>query len=333
MALTVFLLLTSLACHALSAETPVEKTLWEQGRYPVTGLTVGDSYIDWGQAAYHSLHYIPINLTQDGGIRVFGQDEGYAPLRVFTCDKPIASILDVAGTACAALGIEGDLDGKPLRDVNASQVVVLYVDALGFDRYRWASSLGATGNISSAGEPVIAYAMYPSISRVNAAAFATGVRPEKNGIDHWENTTIKVPTVIDLATKKGVKAVWVDGMKPPVMLDRGIVSVPDADGDGSSDNEVAARAIDEYEKGTRLIYVHLVGPDKALHATGPYSQGSIYAIMDADALAGRVMSRLKPGTLLIIAADHGGHDIEGCAGDHGTLLPQDILIPIFLKKY
>lgn len=306
---------------------PIERMLWRSGIYPVTGISIGDKHIDWLEAAYHSLWYIPV-LLSDGNMSIFGHG-ARGEVRVETSFKPAYSTMDVAPTACEALGIYGDFDGKSLAHVNASQVIVIYVDALGLYRYQWARD--EMVNVSTLGEPIVASSVYPSISNINAAAMATGALPERSGIDVWNNHTILAPTCLQLARRDNVSAAWVDS--PSQTLNIGVIKVPDADGDGTADDEVMARAIAEHENGTRLLYVHLLQADRALHDSGPYSERSRKAIGNLDALVGKLLAHVKPGTLVILIADHGGHDIEGGKGDHGSLLPQDLLVPAFIRMY
>lgn len=309
---------------------PLERYLWKDGIYPITGIYAGGQYFDWAAAAYRSIWYIPV-LYSKGSLVAFG--EKLPPGRVSAVTVPGAglSVLDVAPTACYALGINGSFDGRSIYQANTSRIVILYIDALGWDRYAWARPV--MDNISSLGEPEKACSVYPSISNVNAAAMLTGVMPERSGIDRWENRTLLTDDAISMALGNGVSAAWIDGPSPPVLLSRGIITVNDSNGDGSADDDIVDRAVAEHRNGTRLLYVHIYDMDRALHETGPYSNRSLESARWDDAQAGRLIGSLKPGTLLIVLADHGGHDIAGCKGDHGTLLPQDMLIPMFVKQY
>ncbi|MGA9139069.1 MAG: alkaline phosphatase family protein [Methanocella sp.] len=307
---------------------PLERLLWRQGIYPVTGAFAGGEYINWADAAYRSLWYIPVLVTPEGHLSIFGRPSDIRDITVLTMSRPERSILDVAPTAGEALGLKSDFDGICVGHSNASQVVVIYIDALGWQRYEWA--MPVMGNLTAI-EPTAACDVYPSISAVNAAALITGVMPERSGVDRWERRTMAVDNIIDIALRNNISAAWVDGPRPPVSLERGIVSVNDTDGDGVFDEEIMDRAMAEYKQGTRLLYVHLYDTDRALHETGPYSQRSLEALARADALVGSMASDLKPGTLLIVTSDHGGHDIEGGRGDHGTLLPQDMIIPFVAR--
>jgi hypothetical protein len=308
---------------------PLERYLWKAGIYPVTGVYAGGRYFDWEAAAFRSYRHVPV-LRSEAGLTAFGEKLAGGPVAAIAGPKPGRSVLDVAPTALGALGIGGSFDGRPACATNASQVVVLYVDSLGWDRYGWARP--AMRNLSSLGEPEKALSVYPSISRVNAAAMVTGVSPERSGIDRWESRAVLSDDAISLALGRNVSAAWVDGPGPPVLLGQGMIPVYDLDGDGSRDEEVVDRAIAEYQNGTRLLYVHIVDMDRALHATGPYSARSLEAAIWNDALAGRLIGQLRPGTLLIVVADHGGHEIEGGRGDHGTLLPRDMAIPLFVYR-
>jgi hypothetical protein len=307
----------------------LERYLWQRGLYPVVGIWSGGHYIDWATAASHSRWFIPAFLSPDGELSMFDERLDARDIAVITVPRPALSVLDVAPTACGALGLCGDFDGRDLALANASQVVVIYLDGLGWCRYEQARPV--MKNLSAL-EPAPACCVYPSISRVNAAAMVTGVCPERSGIDRWESREIRTDDALDLALRNGISAAWIDGPRPPLSLRQGIVRVNDVNGDGSFDDEITDQAIAYYANGTRLLYVHLFDTDRALHLHGPYSPESRECDARADVLIGRLVDRLKPGTLLIVVADHGGHDILGGRGDHGSLLPRDMLIPLAVRS-
>jgi hypothetical protein len=306
----------------------LERYLWQHGLYPVIGICSGGQYIDWEDVATRSLWYVPALILPDGGLSLFGEPLAGRDIAVITAPRPGRSVLDVAPTASGALGLRGDFDGRDLCQANVSRVVVIYVDGLGW--YRYLQAKQAMENLSALG-PAPACCVYPSISNVNAAAMLTGLRPERSGIDHWGMREISSDNVIAMALRNGVSAAWVDGPRPPVFLRQGIIRVNDTNGDGSWDDEIAERAAAEYDNGTRLLYVHLFDTDRTLHASGPYSKQSFAAANDADALIGYLAGHLRSGTLLMVIADHGGHEITGGQGDHGSLLPQDMLVPLAIR--
>lgn len=306
----------------------LERYLWQQGLYPLIGIGGRGQYIDWEDVAGRSLWYVPALILPEGGVSLFGERLADRDIAVVTVPRPELSVLDVAPTAGGALGLRGNFDGKDLCCVNVSQVVVIYVDGVGW--YRYLQARPAMENLSALG-PVQACCVYPSISNVNSAAMLTGQLPEHSGIDHWGMREIGPDNVVTMALNNGVSAAWVDGPRPPVFLRQGIIKVDDTNGDGSWDDEIAGRAAAEYDKGTRLLYVHLFDTDRTLHAYGPYSAKSLESETRADALIGFLAGRLRPGTLLLVVADHGGHEITGGRGDHGSLLPQDMLVPLAIR--
>jgi len=308
---------------------PLEKTLWLAGDYPVEFVSIGNTYINWTEAAYRSLWSIPVR-EDNGSICAFGE-RLQGMITVGVSPKPEYTTMDIAATACEALGIPTEgFDGVSLTRAKASQVVVIYVDALGWYRYLWARE--KMKNITSLGPPLLASSVFPSISNVNAAAMVTGVYPEKSGIDIWENRTMLVDNDFDLAKRYRISHAWVDGPRPPVSLKDGIIRTPYRN-DSRYDEGIMEKAISEYRNGTRLLYVHIFEADQALHRTGPYSRESLKAIEHDDALVGHMLPEVGRGTLVIVVSDHGGHAIEGGKGDHGTLLPQDMLVPVFIKQY
>jgi Type I phosphodiesterase / nucleotide pyrophosphatase len=306
----------------------LERYLWQQGLYPVIGIGIGGRYIDWEDVARRSLWYVPALILPDGGISLFGERLASRDIAVVTSHRPERSVLDVAPTVGGALGLGGNFDGKDLCSVNVSQVVVINVDGVGWCRYLQAKS--AMKNLSSLG-PAPACSVYPSISNVNAAAMLTGLLPEHSGIDHWGMREIGPDNIVSLALKNGVSAAWVDGPRPTVFIRPGTIKVDDTNGDGSWDDEIAVRAAAEYDKGTRLLYVHLFDTDRTLHAYGPCSAQSLDSATHADILIGYLAGRMRPGTLLLVIADHGGHEITGGRGDHGSLVPRDMLIPMAVR--
>ena len=81
-----------------------------------------------------------------------------------------------------------------------------------------------------------------------------------------------------------------------------------------------------------LFFVHFHGIDDLGHKLGPGAPGEEEKIREVDLAVGQILERLPTGTLVIIFADHGMHivDEEGRIGNHGHLIPRDMLIPIWL---
>lgn len=95
-------------------------------------------------------------------------------------------------------------------------------------------------------------------------------------------------------------------------------------------DEVADEAIRQYcDEDIDLMFVHFKDPDKLQHINGPFSEKGRDSLEYVDGQLGRVLDVLEPGTVVMVFADHGGHNtIAG--GNHGTLLPVDMIVPIIV---
>ena len=76
-----------------------------------------------------------------------------------------------------------------------------------------------------------------------------------------------------------------------------------------------------------MLFVHLTYPDSFGHADGWMSAAYLSVIGRDDTVVGTLIDGLQAenllqGTLIILTADHGGHDQS-----HGSLDPQDMTIP------
>lgn len=211
--------------------------------------------------------------------------------------------------------------------MKTDHVVLIYIDAFGYQRYEDSAKLGLVNNISALGEPIKAHAVYPSVSQPNAKAMVTGVDTdlEKGGFRSYMPNN---ETMLDILDQEGKKAVWVDGETAPVYVN-GTVLNKDKNGDGSEDDEAADAAIAQYKSGASLVIVHFDDTDSIMHKYGPDSPQAEAAVKRTDALVGRIVASLDKGTAVVVWADHGCHESEG-TGDHGMLIPDDMDVPIFM---
>ena len=79
------------------------------------------------------------------------------------------------------------------------------------------------------------------------------------------------------------------------------------------------------ESSPDFVFLYLGYPDGAGHNCGWMSEAYRASICNVWDNIGRVLESLPEDYSVIITADHGGHDRV-----HGTDLPEDMLIPLFL---
>jgi predicted AlkP superfamily pyrophosphatase or phosphodiesterase len=105
----------------------------------------------------------------------------------------------------------------------------------------------------------------------------------------------------------------------------------DMNGDGSEDDEVTAAAIGEYRAGADFMVVHFKDTDTIMHDHGPYTPEGRASVKTADAEIGKILESLDNGTVVVIYADHGCHTARR-GGNHGTLIPDDMYIPLIVGR-
>jgi arylsulfatase A-like enzyme len=176
-----------------------------------------------------------------------------------------------------------------------------------------------------------AQAVYPSITLVNHASMVSGVGPKKHRIDWnsylpWKGK-LKVPTVFDLAKKKGLRTALVAGkskfrhLNRRGTIDRFVVE------DGSP-RQLADEAVRAFERDRpHLMMVHFRHGDSAGHDEGWMSPAQLRALREADAGLGRLLAGLdrlgvREKTAIVVTADHGGQ-----GRGHGSRHPVDMTIP------
>lgn len=304
---------------------PLEIFLAYYGVYPLTSVTYGGTTYDWKSAAYSSDKDDMPLVTSNGSLYFQGRWARADNINVTVTDKMNITTLDVAPSVLYALGAGGKED---ILANNTSRVVLVYIDAFGYQRYVSSTRVGIVDNLSAIGPPIKAMAEYPSISQVNSKAMVTGLAPDLSK-GSFRSYIPDGETMIDAVNRQGKKAVWVDGSSAPVKID-GTILNDDKNGDGSADDDAADAAIAQYRAGADLVIVHFDSTDTTMHQMGPDSPQAEAAVKRADAMVGRIESSLSKGTVLIVWADHGCHPTKD-GGDHGTLIPDDMYIPIFIR--
>jgi phosphopentomutase len=155
---------------------------------------------------------------------------------------------------------------------------------------------------------------------------------EEHGVDenNYNTETLDLPTFLSIASEAGIPSAMIVGKNK---LDQ--FHYPDSvyyEFATSGDSSVVDAAIQRLILGDRLLFVHLPNPDYFGHSTGWMSESYLYELGNTDRQIGRLLTALDElgvleTSLIIITADHGGHEQE-----HGYL-PEDQTIPLILAGY
>jgi arylsulfatase A-like enzyme len=222
---------------------------------------------------------------------------------------------------------------------------------------------GAPAGIEKADMPVLkkmaaegahtweAYTIVPSLTLPSHTSMLTGVGIQKHQID-WndlepEKGMVKVPTIFSIAKEHGlVTAMIVSKIKFKTLALPGSLNefvVPEK----PIACEVAAAFAGMVGKlKPNLCFIHFGDPDVEGHAHGVFSPEKMKAFADCDAALAVIVKAIKDAGLLntsviILTADHGGHDRSAAEiaaltkpgqpapqiGTHGSSSPEDVTIP------
>jgi hypothetical protein len=321
-----------------SQAVPVERVLLSAGHRVIEHLVVVEAdgsqrSIAWLSAAENAWWWA------DGSISIGGDRIKVAHLEAESpalFNEVQASITDIAPTVCAALGLRQpeQSTGRALDVPAVDRVALVFLDGFGYVRYTEALAEGLVPNLSTLGEPLIGLTTYPPITAVSTASLLTGAPPEIHGVDQRGIRKTETETLFDVAASAGLTVEAVEGESLSFALRNAELKLSgDLDGNESTDDNVLVNALSVLREGAPdVFFVHFHGIDDAGHTYGPGAPEECAAIAQEDAALGRMWELLPSGTLLIVFADHGMHDVdeEGRLGNHGNLVERDMVIPIFV---
>lgn len=187
-----------------------------------------------------------------------------------------------------------------------------------------------------------AYTIVPSLTLPAHTSMLTGVGIQKHQVD-WNNYErlrgpVKVPTVFSLAKEKGIVTAMIvtkekfQHLNVPGSLDRFIYPAEDVSSGGVA--RAFAAMVGEIKPG--LCFIHFGDPDVKGHAFGIDSPEKMQAFAESDQALKIIRDAvdaagLTAGSVFILTADHGCHDIQDkngiIRGTHGSSSPDDVIIP------
>jgi hypothetical protein len=279
-----------------------------------------------------------ICVSPDGSFQF--NDQSIVPASVYVRENNLVNdakrIQDVTATAAAALGLEMEgLGGTSLVTNTYKHVVLLFLDGFSYRTYKQASSEGLIPNIETDAAIFQAITIYPPRTTTSSAALLTGVTPNENGVYKSGIRSTEARTLFDAALEKGIQSVAIEGESLAFNL-RNTTAVlsGDRDQNGGTDDNTFANALETLETGVPdLVWIHFHGIDDLGHAYGPVTGEVLNKVVEVDAYVGQIYEILPENTLIIIFSDHGMHyeKEEEEYGNHGNLIYDDMVIPIFIQ--
>ena len=186
-------------------------------------------------------------------------------------------------------------------------------------------ALMSTGSYS-----LVSQTIYPSSTLPAHASMLTGLCPDKHGVN-WNDYLPKRGyanglDIFDLAHAAGMYTVMVVGKEKL----RQVTEPENTDVFeyiNDRDTVIAARVAELIPQGFDLMFVHFPTPDWMGHEYGWLSPEQYSVLFRADEALQTILNALEMAgmlddTLIIVTADHGGHDTS-----HGTRRLEDMTIP------
>ena len=219
----------------------------------------------------------------------------------------------------------------PISAPRASRVLILSIDGLRPDAILSAPMPNLLNIMQdSAAYALNAQTVYPSVTLISHSSMLGGVCPSKHGVT-WNDYLpllgyAKGTDIFDLAHAAGLQTVMYVGKEKlrqvtePSSTDI-FVYVNDRD------LIVADRLIADFPQDFDLLFVHFPLVDGMGHEYGWMSWQQLSVAKRADEALGNILAKLdarglRDDTLVIVTADHGGHDTT-----HGTKRAEDMTIP------
>ena len=228
------------------------------------------------------------------------------------------------------------LSPSPTPRPTAERVVIISIDGLRPDGLLQANIPRISELINGGAFTRTARTILPSGTLPAHASMVSGRCVSKHGII-WNDLVpsaepLQGATVFSIAKDAGLRTIMVVGKEKLITLARP-GTVDRFRFVNGSDEEIVQTALGEAAGGFGVLFVHLILPDFFGHSVGWMSPAYLGGIGRDDAAVGTLLDGLRARglmdkALLILTADHGGHDLT-----HGTYIKEDMTIPWIVYGY
>lgn len=210
------------------------------------------------------------------------------------------------------------------------RVIILSIDGLRPEAIELAPMPNLMELMKISAYSLTAQTIYPSATLPSHSSMLTGMCPQKHGVD-WndyipENGIAQGTDLFDIAHAAGLQTVMYVGKEKlqqvtdAASIDR-FVYINDRD------KVVMQNLLADFPQDFGVLFIHFATTDDMGHVYGWLSPEQLSVAYRADEAIGELLKALdergiRDQTLLIITADHGGHEKT-----HGSSMPEDMTIP------
>ena len=250
------------------------------------------------------------------------------PLPTSTAPATLTATLPPTLTATATETLTPTSTATPVPQIK--RVLIMSIDGLRPDAISLAPMPNLLKLMQTSAYSLTAQTVYPSVTLVAHASMLTGLCPSKHGVD-WndyipDNGYAKGTDLFDLAHAAGLET-WMFVGKTKLKQITEPASLTGFVKGSDRDSELTDQLLAEFPENFGVLFVHFATVDGMGHEYGWLSPQQLSVAFRADESLGRILSELdqrnlRNETLVIITADHGGHETT-----HGSTMPEDMTIP------
>jgi predicted AlkP superfamily pyrophosphatase or phosphodiesterase len=210
------------------------------------------------------------------------------------------------------------------------RVIIISIDGLRPDAIELAPMPNLMELMKSSAYSLTAQTIFPSATLPSHASMLTGLCPKKHGVD-WndyipERGIAQGVDLFDIAQEAGMQTFMIAG-KEKLQQVTAASSLDTFIWINDRDKVVMETLLADFPMEFDLLFIHLATTDDMGHVYGWLSPEQLSVVYRADEALGALLTALderglRDQTLLIISADHGGHNKR-----HGTSQPVDMTIP------
>lgn len=226
----------------------------------------------------------------------------------FTQTLPPATAMPPTATETVTL-TPAPLSGK------VNRVIIVSFDGLRPDAITEAPMTDMIRWMRNGAYTLEAHTIDPSLTLPAHASMISGICASQHGI-YWDTKNLewgysKGVDIFDLAHAAGLRTVMIVGKdKLRTLAEPETTDVFEAHG---ADQDIFQAAIDQLSLGFNLMLVHIPSPDDRGHKYGWMTNAQFKALRESDVFFGEMIAALdrlglSESTLVIVNADHGGHD-------------------------
>jgi predicted AlkP superfamily pyrophosphatase or phosphodiesterase len=212
----------------------------------------------------------------------------------------------------------------------ARRVLILSIDGLRPDAIALAYMNNLLALMETSAYSLTAQTIRPSATLPAHVSMLSGQCPRKHGVN-WNDYMpefgyAQVTDLFDIAHAAGLKTVMYVGKEKLRQITEPESTdvyefIPDRD------LVIVERLLENFPADFNLMFVHFPTADWMGHLYGWLSPEQFSVLFRADQALGNLLAELdargiREETLIIVTADHGGHDFI-----HGSSLPEDMTIP------